>query len=113
MILSNKTIKLMVLDLKANEVVVKASDSNHLNKNSEKVNGKFIVTNQRIYFKSSQNEQNSFDRAIEPSEIKEVIYFSTYKVFANGLNIVTKSGEELKFTVKKRNDFGTLINKMN
>ena len=102
----------MKLDLQANEVVVRASDSNHLQGGKDKVIGKFVVTNQRIYFKSKMDNFQTFDRAIEPSDIKEVIYFNTWKVFPNGLNIVTKKGEQLKFTVKNRNDFGSIINKM-
>ena len=30
----------------------------------------------------------------------------------NGLNVVMKSGEEKKFSLKKRNEIGAMINKM-
>lgn len=101
----------MVLDLKANEVVIKAGNTN-LMTDSEKALGKLVVTNQRIYFKTNNGTSEILDREILPSEIKEVIYFNTKMIFPNGLNIITKKGEELKFTIKQRNSFGELINKM-
>ena len=99
----------MKVDLKPNEVVVKASDTQHLNE-KEKVEGKLILTNQRVYFKSP--EQESYDREILPTDIEEVIYFKTNMLSSNGLNIVTKKGEQLKFKIKQRDSWGKAINKM-
>jgi len=99
----------MKVDLKPNEVVVKASDSHHLNE-EKKVSGKLILTNQRVYFKSPGN--NDFNMEILPNEIEEIIYFNTSMLFPNGLNIVTKEGEQLKFKIKKRDSWGKAINQM-
>jgi len=100
----------MVVDLKQNEVVVKAGDTTFLN--GEKAKGKLILTNQRLYFKSFNLDQKKYDKEILPKQIQEVIYFSTQKIFPNGLNIITKGGEEYKFQIKKRNSWGEMINKM-
>jgi hypothetical protein len=101
----------MVIPLKANEVVVKAGDSTYMI-NSEKVGGKLILTNQRIYFKASNGHGRGHDLEIMPSDIREVIFFNTRKIFPYGLNVVMKSGEEMRFSLKRRNEIGTLINKM-
>ncbi len=101
----------MKLDLKANEVVVKAGNSNRID-NGSKVDGKFIVTNQRIYFKCLDEHANIYDLEITPSQIKEVHFFNTGFLAPNGLNLILKGGKELKFRVKQRNSFGELINMM-
>ncbi len=101
----------MVIDFKPNEVVVKAGNTNHIFANKQ-IKGKLILTNQRIYFKALENDSRKFDLEIVPKEISEVHYFNSLFIFPNGLNIITKDGEELKFTVKKRNLWGVLINKM-
>ncbi len=101
----------MTLDLKANEMVIKAADSRHITEEAS-VKGKFIVTNQRIYFISKDNRQALLNREILPEEILEVIYINGNMLFSKGLNVVTKQGGNLKFIMKKRNEFGELINKM-
>jgi hypothetical protein len=101
----------MVVNLKANEMVVKASDSRQVIGN-QLIKGKFIVTNQRIYFISQENESAHANREINPDQILEVIYISGKKLFSKGLNVVTKNGDNHLFLVKKRNEFGQLINKM-
>jgi hypothetical protein len=99
----------MKVDLKPNEVVVKASNTQHLN-DEKTVQGKLILTNQRVYFKSP--EHNSFDMEILPRDIEEVIYFNTNMLFPNGLNIITKEGQQLKFKIKQRDSWGKAINQM-
>ncbi len=99
----------MKIDLKPNELVVKADDSQHIYKES-KVLGKLILTNQRIYFHSPGN--TDYDMEIHPSEIEEVMYFNTNLFSSNGLNIITKEGNELKFKIKKRDSWGKAINQM-
>lgn len=101
----------MVIPLKANEIVVKAGDTKYLH-NSDKIEGKLVLTNQRIYFIASNGHAGHYDLEIEPANIREVIYFNTRKIMPHGLNVVLKSGEEKKFSLKKRNDFGGMINKM-
>lgn len=101
----------MVVDLKANEVVIKAGNTDHLHE-GKKVAGKLIVTNQRIYFKTSEQKSDAFNFEVLPEQILEVIYFNTRKIFPYGLNVITKTGENLRFILKRRNEFGQLINKM-
>lgn len=101
----------MQIDLKPNEVVVKAGNSDRLH-NGTKIDGKFIVTNQRIYFKGLNGNAGKYDLEIVPSQISEVHFFNTGFLSPNGLNLVLKGGEEMKFKVKQRNSFGELINKM-
>lgn len=101
----------MTIELYANEVVTKAGDAQFLVTDNH-VKGKLILTNQRMYFKTSMEEQTKFNLEIEPEEIRELLYFKTKMFFPNGLNIVTKEGEELKFTVKNRDSWSLMINKM-
>lgn len=101
----------MVVNLKANEQVIKAGDSTY-HTETEKIQGKLIVTNQRVYFLSENGNAGKFDVEILPADIREVIYFSTNMFSPNGFDVVMKNGEILKFTVKKRDEFASLINKM-
>jgi hypothetical protein len=101
----------MVVNLKANEQVVKAGDSTY-HANNEKVQGKLIVTNQRVYFKSENGYADKYDLEILPAEIREIIYFSTNIFSPGGFDVVMKNGEILKFTVKKRDEIARLINRM-
>jgi hypothetical protein len=101
----------MVVPLKANELVIKAGDGTYYIDN-HKVTGKLVLTNQRIYFVSTNGHTGQHDLEIMPSEIQEVLYFNTRRILPNGLNVVLKSGEERKFSVRKRNEIGALINRM-
>jgi hypothetical protein len=101
----------MVVNFKANEQVVRAGDSTY-HTETEKVQGKLIVTNQRVYFKPENGNAGKYDVEILPAEIREIIYFSTNMFSPKGLNVVMKNGEILKFTMKKRDEIGALINKM-
>jgi hypothetical protein len=101
----------MRIDLKPNEVVVKAGNSDRLD-NGSKVDGKFIVTNQRIYFKCLNGHAEKYDLEITPAQIREVHFFNTGFLSPNGLNLILKGGEEIKFRIKQRNSFGELINRM-
>jgi hypothetical protein len=100
----------MKIDLKPNELVVKAGDTYFLN--GKDVKGKLIVTNQRLYFEAIAQEDKSYNQEIQPSNIREVLPFNTGFLQSNGLNIVTKGGDELKFKVKKRKSWELLINQM-
>ncbi len=101
----------MVVDLKANELVLKASDSN-LFAGKTNVDGKLILTNQRVYFKTKDTESDQYNLEILPNEIEEILYFNTMKIFPNGLNIITKEGKELKFKIGKRNSWGKALNQI-
>jgi hypothetical protein len=100
----------MKIDLKPNEQVVKAADSQYMN--GSKVNGKLILTNQRLYFKSSNISDVNFDMEIIPVDIKEVIPFKTGFFSNNGLNIVKKDGKELNFKIRDRDTWCKLVNQM-
>jgi predicted phosphodiesterase len=101
----------MTVNFKANEQVVKAGDSTY-HKENEKVQGKLIITNQRVYFISENGDAGKYDLEILPAEIRELIYFSTNMFSPNGFDVIMKNGEILKFTMKKRDELAALINKM-
>jgi hypothetical protein len=100
----------MKIDLKPNELVVKAGDTKFLN--GKDVNGKLVITNQRVYFIAKELRDKNYNREIQPTEIREVMPFNTFAILPNGLNVVTKAGEELKFKVKNRQSWENLINRM-
>ncbi|MEE4196673.1 MAG: GRAM domain-containing protein [Bacteroidales bacterium] len=101
----------MVVDLKANELVLKAGDSNFLAEDTT-VDGKLILTNQRVYFKTKNDQSSRYDLEILPNQIQEILSFNTLKIFPNGLNIITKEGKELKFKIGKRNSWSKALNKI-
>lgn len=99
----------MKIDLKANEMVVKATDSNRLINGAEKIKGKLIITNQRIYFKSVNGNTGKYDIEIDPKTIRDVLFFNPGFLQHNGLNLVTTEGNEMRFTLKQRNSWGQMI----
>jgi len=101
----------MVVDLKANELVLKAGDSNYFAEDKN-IDGKLILTNQRVYFKTSEDNNQNYNLEILPTEIREILFFNTLKIFPNGLNIVLKEGKELRFKIGKRNSWGKVLNKI-
>ena len=101
----------MTVKLNANEVVLNAGDTNQVIDNN-KVEGKLIVTNQRIYFKPLQEEADKFNLEILFDNILEVIYYSKGLFAVKGLNVVTRDGKSHSFPLKKRDEIGQLINKM-
>jgi hypothetical protein len=104
--------KAMTVKLYANEVVLKAGDTNQVIENNT-IEGKLIVTNQRIYFKTLREETDSFNLEILFENIREVIFYSKGLLFGvKGLNVVTRDGQSFSFPLKKRDEIGQLINKM-
>jgi hypothetical protein len=102
----------MTVKLKANEVVIKAGDTNQVIDNNT-IEGKLIVTNQRIYFRTLNDESEKFNIEILFDNILEVIYYSKGFLFGvKGLNVVTRDGRSLNFPLKKRDEIGQLINRM-
>jgi hypothetical protein len=102
----------MTVKLYANEVVLKAGDTNQVIENNT-IEGKLIVTNQRIYFKTLREETENFNLEILFDNIREVIYYSKGLLFGvKGLNVVTRDGRSFSFPLKKRDEIGQLINKM-
>ncbi|MGA2406438.1 MAG: hypothetical protein ABSF81_06775 [Bacteroidales bacterium] len=101
----------MTVKLNANEVVLKAGDTNQVIDNNT-IEGKLIVTNQRLYFKTLNLETDRFNLEILFENILEVIYFSKGLFSVKGLNVITRDGKCHIFPLKKRDEFGQLINKM-
>ncbi len=101
----------MTVKLSANEVVLKAGDTNQVIENNT-IEGKLIVTNQRIYFKTLDEKTEHFNLEILFDNIKEVIYFSRGIFSVKGLNVITRDGQTLCFPLKKRDEIGQLINSM-
>ncbi len=101
----------MTVKLYANEVVLKAGDTNQVVENNT-VEGKLIVTNQRLYFKTIDENTDRFNLEILFENILEVIYFSKGLFAPKGLNVVTRDGKSHCFPLKQRDEFGQLINKM-
>lgn len=101
----------MTVKLAANEVVLKAGDTNQVVE-SETIDGKLIVTNQRIYFKPLSEDMERFNLEILFENILEVIYYSKGIFSTKGLTVVTRDGNNHMFPLKKRDEIGQLINKM-
>ncbi|KAF5042368.1 hypothetical protein DSECCO2_513340 [anaerobic digester metagenome] len=102
----------MKIDLKANEVVIKAGNTLHTS--GVKVSrGKLIITNQRIYFKSTGDATDADDFEILPKEISEVLFYNKLMIIPQGLDLKTTDGRMLRFTLKGRNDWCRLITSMN
>lgn len=101
----------MTVKLYPNEVVLKAGDTSQVIDNTT-VDGKLIVTNQRIYFRPMSEESDRFNLEILFENILEVIFYSRGFFMTKGLNIVTRDGKSFMFPLKKRDEIGQLINKM-
>lgn len=101
----------MTVKLNPNEVVIKAGDTNQVVGN-DTIEGKLIVTNQRIYFKTLKEETERFNLEILFDNILEIIYFNRGLFSVKGLNVITRDGRCLSFPLKKRDEFGQLINSM-
>ncbi len=101
----------MTVKLYENETVLKAANTSYYDSTAP-VDGKLILTNQRIYFKTMKDEKKHIDFEILPNQIKEVMFFNTWKIIPNGLSVITKEGKELKFIIKNRDQWCLMINKM-
>jgi len=101
----------MTLKLNPNEVVLNAGDTNQIIDN-QKVDGKLIVTNQRIYFRTLKEEMASFNLEILFENILEVIFYQKGLFSVKGINVVTRDGKTHAFPLRKRDEIGSLINKM-
>lgn len=101
----------MKIEMNPNEMVVKAADSSYMN-NGNPVKGKLILTTQRLYFNPEINGNQSKHVEIYPNEIEDVMFFKNKMLFPNGLNIVTRDGNQNKFLIKKRAVWSELIVKM-
>jgi hypothetical protein len=107
----NKKTGAMTVKLNANEVVLNAGDTNQVIDNNT-IEGKLIVTNQRIYFRTIKEEMEKFNLEIMFDNILEVIFYSKGIFSVKGLNVVTRDGKSHSFPLKKRDEIGQLINKM-
>jgi len=102
----------MRIDLKANETVVKATNTLH-SSGKEQHKGKLILTNQRLYFISAQRAAEAYDFEVLPGQISEVVYYNAFRFFPKGLELKTKEGNSLKFTMKDRDIWCRMIVSMN
>jgi hypothetical protein len=103
--------RIMTVKLNPNEVVIKAGDTNQVVDNST-IDGKLIITNQRIYFKTVRDDHERHNFEILFDNILEVIYFGRGLFSAQGIRVVTRDGNNHSFPLKKRDEFGQLINSM-
>ena len=101
----------MTVKLNPNEVVIKAGDTTH-SVNGDRVSGKLIVTNQRVYFKAIDVANESYNLEIMPESIEEVIFTGSGLFATKGLDVVTTDGKTHSFPLKKRDEIGRLINTM-
>ncbi len=101
----------MTVKLYPNEVVLKAGDTNQLIDNN-RIDGKMILTNQRIYFRTLTLETEKFNFEILFDNILEVIYFGKGLFAAKGLQIVTRDGRNHSFPLRERDEMGRMINRM-
>jgi hypothetical protein len=101
----------MTVKLNPNEVVLKAGDTNQVVDN-QKVDGKLIVTNQRIYFKTLGEQLEHFNFEILFENILEVIFYNKSLFLVKGINVITRDGKSHSFPLKKRDEIGQLINRM-
>ncbi|MFH0841917.1 MAG: GRAM domain-containing protein [Bacteroidota bacterium] len=101
----------MTVKLNPNEVVLKAGDTNQVIDN-QKVDGKLIITNQRLYFRSLNDKLSHLNFEILFENILEVIFYNKNLFLVKGLNVVTRNGKNHMFPLKKRDEIGQLINKM-
>jgi hypothetical protein len=101
----------MIVKLNPNEVVIKADDTCQIIDNNI-IEGKLIITNQRIYFKTLKEDFEKFNFEILFENILEVIFYEKGFFSKKGLNIITKNDKNLSFPLKKRDEIGMLINKM-
>jgi long-subunit acyl-CoA synthetase (AMP-forming) len=101
----------MTVKLNANEIVLKAGDTNQVIEN-QKVDGKLIVTNQRIYFKPLDELKDRLNIEILFENIMEVIFYNKSLSFVKGINVITRDGKSHSFPLKKRDEIGQLINRM-
>ncbi|MBN1158954.1 MAG: hypothetical protein JXA61_06200 [Bacteroidales bacterium] len=101
----------MKLTLQPNETIIRAGDSNLL-VNGNKIKGKLIVTNQRIYFRTIRVDCKKNDREIMPGEISDLYFFNTRWILPKGMNIKTKDGSEIHFEVSHRSEWAKIITRM-
>lgn len=101
----------MTVKLYPNEVVIKAGNTNQV---FDKINveGKLIVTNQRIYFKTLSHEFGHCNLEIIFENILEVIFYGSGLFSSKGLNVITRDGKSYRFPLKNRDEIGQLINRM-
>jgi hypothetical protein len=101
----------MKIVLQPNETILRAGSSN-LRQDNQQINGKLIITNQRIYFRTLKTEHQVCNKEINPGEISELFYYNIMWFLPKGIMIKTKKGEEYYFTVNKRSEWSKLITGM-
>ncbi|MEN3185039.1 MAG: GRAM domain-containing protein [Atribacterota bacterium] len=100
----------MALALKPGEQVL-ADVAANLFRGIEAVGGRMKITNQRIVFEPHALNVQRAVLEISLDEVMEVKKRTTLGIFPNGLLVRTKSGEDYKFVVWKRDRLIQLIDK--
>jgi hypothetical protein len=101
----------MRINLEPNEFVLKAADSKHY-KDDGKLEGKLILTNQRLYFTTVNGGTDKLKISIETTDISEVLPFNNKVLFSNGMSLQMKDGHEMKFEVRERSKWMGMIAKV-
>ena len=101
----------MKLVLYPNELIIKAGNSKIFQSNRQ-IQGKLIVTNQRIYFRVLEERFSDFNKEILPTEISDLVFFSTKWLMPYGMLIIARNGTEHRFIVRNRNTWASIITKM-
>ncbi len=101
----------MRINLKANEVVLRATDTLHTSGTFE-TRGKLIMTNQRLYFKSLQNSDDHRSFEISPGEIRDILFYNVMRIIPRGLDLITSDGTKLRFLIRNRNEWCRQIAQM-
>jgi hypothetical protein len=101
----------MKIDLDPNEVVLRASSSKHYESSTTR-KGKLILTNQRIFFVPEDGTISLKYPIIYPNQISELHHFNTLLLIPNGINLITRDGAHNRFSVKQRESWTQLINRM-
>ena len=102
----------MTLKLYPNEVVLKAGDTSQV-LDGQRIDGRLIITNQRVYFRPLDSALDFSNLEIVFDNILEVIYYGRGLLFGvKGLNIVTRDGRSLSFPLAKRDEMGEVLNRL-
>lgn len=78
----------------------------------EGVGGKLKITNQRIHFNSHKLNIQTGTLDIPLSQIAQAKKRNTFGLVPNGMSIITKTGQEFKLVVWKRDRLINCINSM-
>lgn len=101
---AKRLFKKIIVETEDNETIIKEGGANHF-KGKEGVEGKLVLTDKRLIFKSHkfniQNHQNTF----ELGQIEKLRATKTLKFLENGLALELTSNDRHKFIVDEPTDW--------